>query len=164
MVSLPCNMLIGCIFTFTIGSTKASEPHSCGCALRCYDKVSEDQRQALFDGFWSSCDYNTQNAYLCGCIKTIEVKRRYTDKGTSSRQKNSRVYYVDNESATSVRICRTAFLRMHAVSGGRLDRALKARTGRSLHMDMRGRHSPTNKTSERFAGICEGTHRQFPTV
>ena len=85
------------------------------------------QREALFTGYWSSHDFNTQNAYLCGCIKVVAIKRRYTTAGTASRRKQSRVYYVQCASGMSVRVCRKAFLRIHAVSRGRVDHAIKFR-------------------------------------
>ena len=108
------------------------------------------QREALFSGFWSSGDFNTQNAYLCGCIKIVAIKRRYTTAGSSSRRSQSRVYYVQSTSGMSVRVCRKAFLHIHDVFGGRVDRALKlsvAANG-SPQMDKRGRHEPGNKTPE----------------
>ena len=121
----------------------------CGCTLNCYAKVPEDQRQKLFDGFWSSSDFNTQNAYLCGCVKVVNIAKRYTQRGSSSRRSCTRVYYVSN-GRVSVRICKVAFLRIHAVSNGRLGRALKAQAdnGGSPRGDMRGRHLPANKTTD----------------
>ena len=116
--------------------------------------MTEDQREKLFDGFWASADFNTQNAYICGCIKVVEIKRtctcRYTAKETGSRRSNSRVYYVNNGSGISVRVGRKAFLRMHDLSAGRVNRALKAHcvAGGSPHMDSRGCHEPANKTCE----------------
>ena len=92
--------------------------------------------------FWSSGNFNTQNACICGCVKLLQVK------GNSSRKSGSRSYYVNNDSGISTKICRTAFIHIHGVAGGRIDRALKsiAATGGSPHMDLRGCHEPGNKT------------------
>ena len=59
----------------------------------------------------------------------------------------TRVFYVQDE-GIDVRVCKKAFLRIHAVSNGRLNRALQARLAEkgSVHMDLRGRHTPANKT------------------
>ena len=80
----------------------------------------------------------------------MEVKRRYTDKGPGSRRSNSRVYYVHNGAGISARVCRKTFLRIHGVSAGRVDRALKVqcKSGGVPHMDQRGKHVLANKTSE----------------
>ena len=120
----------------------------CGCSLKCYQKINEDQRTQLFKGFWSIADFNVQNAYLCGCIKQLEINR-HTTKSSSSRRSGTRVYYVSN-GRLSVRVCKVAFVRIHDVSSGRLTRALKAQElhGGSPHVDQRGRHAPANKTSD----------------
>ena len=126
--------------------------------------MTEDQREKLLDGFWASADFNTQNAYIYGCIKVVEIKRRYTAKGTGSRRSNSRVYYVNNGSGISVRVCRKAFLRMHDLSARRVNRALKAHcvARGSPHMDSRGRHEPANKTCEDDISFVKEHISSFP--
>ena len=136
----------------------------CGCPLKCFEKVSEGQRQTLFDGFWASGDFNTQNAYISGCIKVVEIKRRYTAKGAESRRSNSRVYYVHNGAGISARVCRKAFLRIHGLSAGRVDRAIKAQCDSSgvPHIDQRGRRIPTNKTSDEQIRLVKEHINSFP--
>ena len=126
--------------------------------------MAEDQRKKLFEGFWSNANFNTQNAYICGCIKVVEIKRRYTTRGSGCRRSNSRVYYVTSGSGVSVRVCKTAFLRIHDLSAGRVDRALKAfsEAGGSPHMDKRGRHTPGNKTPEDDLHFVKEHIRSFP--
>ena len=57
---------------------------------------------------------------------------------------------MNNDSGISTKICRTAFIRIHGVAGGRIDRALKsiAATGGSPHMDLQGCHESGNKTGK----------------
>ena len=83
------------------------------------------QRKRLFEGFWKTADFNIHNAYICGCVKVLEVSKRYTARGAESRRANSRVFYVRNE-RVSTRVCKVAFLAIHAISNGRLEQALKA--------------------------------------
>lgn len=92
------------------------------------------------------------------------MKRRYTEKGNSSRRSGSRAYYVNNDSGTSTKVCRTAFLRIHGISGGRVDRAVTsiATTGGSPHMDLRGRHEPANKTGEDQLTYVKNHISSFP--
>ena len=97
----------------------------CGCALPCYERLSKQQREKIFHGFWSTSSFDVQNAYLCGCVKILDVKRHYTSKGTESRRNLTRVYYV-RKGPVTVRVCKVAFLRIHGVSNGRLFRALQA--------------------------------------
>ena len=123
--------------------------------------MSEQQRKALFDGFWATGDFNTQNSYLCGCVKVVEAKRRYTS--SASRRQYSRIFYLNRE-GISIHVCKTIFLRTHGISNGRLDRALKSqvREGGSPHMDQRGRHEPANKTSEADINRVKQHIESFP--
>ena len=121
----------------------------CGCKLRCYDNVPAAERQKIFDGFWATASFDVQNTYLCGCVHLKEVSQRYTDGGSQSRRQRTRQFYVKCGSIPA-RVCKVAFLRIHSVSNGRLDRALSATeaTGESPHTDQRGRHPPWNKTPQ----------------
>ncbi len=147
-----------------LSQVKAKELDSrpCGCSLKCYDKVPLNQREKLFDGFWKLGIFDVQNAYLTGCVKVINVKRRYTVPAQSRRQ-FSRVYYVCN-GEVSTRVCKTAFLRIHAISNGRLSRAIKAAQDNdgSPHQDQRGRHEPRNKTSGDVTSQIDEHIRSFP--
>lgn len=136
----------------------------CKCALKCFDKVSQSQRQKLFDRFWKPADFDVQNAYLSGCIKVLEVKRRYTSSPSASRRRYSRIYYIQN-GAVSTRICKTAFLRIHSISNDRLSRALKAveEAEGSPHQDQRGRHEPRNKTPAQKIDSVKSLIESFPS-
>ena len=127
----------------------------------------EEQRQKLFDGFWRLADFNVQNAYICGCVKVLEVFRRYTSKRSLSRHSNTRIilYYMNN-GRWDVRVCNTAFLRTHTVSSGCLSRALKAYAdiSGSPHADQRGRHTPANKTSDADIVFIKKTHTVLSKV
>ena len=138
------------------------ENRPCKCTLHCFENVHEEQRKKLFSGFWGSANFDVQNSYLCGCVKVIQVKRRYTSNA-SSRRSHSRVYYVSNGSV-SVRVCKTAFLRIHAISNWRLDRALRVvmKNGGSPHYDARGHHEPGNKTTEDDLSVVKQHIESFP--
>ena len=135
----------------------------CSCTRHCYDKVPADQRKRLFDGFWSVSRFDVQNAYLCECVKIMEIGRRYTSRRSESHRSYTRVYYVNNGSI-SVKVCKVAFLRMHGVSSGRLSRALKAQkdAAGSPHTDQRGRHEPVNKIKEEDIDIVRAHICSFP--
>lgn len=101
---------------------------SCKCGLRCFDVLSQEKRQRIFDHFWKLEFFDIQNGYLCGAVKALAVKRRYT-KRAQSRRNTTRVYYV-HDGRVSVRVCKTAFLRIHGISNGWLSRVLKNAEGR----------------------------------
>ena len=135
----------------------------CSCALRCYEKVSGEQRRKIFSGFWDTADFNVQNAYICGCVKVIDIAKRYTARGAASHRSSTRVYYVSN-GQVSVRVWKVAFLRLHGVSNGRLNRALKAQMANagSPRIDLRGRHVPVNKTSDADIQFLKEHIESFP--
>ena len=139
-----------CCSVFTQVPPRRADNTPCKCKLRCYDKVSDAQRKALFEGFWKTSSFDVQNAYICGCIKVTEVRRRYSTSGNESRRSYTREYSVKKDGVVSVRVCKEAFLKIFGISNGRLDRALKAQAaaGGSPHGDQRGRHPPINKTTE----------------
>ena len=109
--------------------------------------MSQEQRQNLFSGFWDTADFNVQNAYLCGCVKVVDIAKRYTEKGSASRRSHTRNI---NNGDVSIRVCMVAFLKIYEVSNGRLSRALKAQSASSgsPHSNLHRRHVPNNKTSD----------------
>ena len=90
------------VFCFVYQQVTPKRPSrtSCGCSRRCFDRLSESCRTANFDL------QNGQNAYLCGCVKVLPTKSKYT-KAEESRRHFSRVFYVQNGSV-SERVCKTA--------------------------------------------------------
>lgn len=127
---------------------------SCGCALKCCDKLSTEKRKAIFKGFWELGNFDVQNAYLTGCIQVKPVQRHYSPG--ASRRGNTRLFYV-RDGEYSVRVCKSAFLLIHGVSNGRVSRALQGvvKTGGLPMQDQRGHHEPPNKTTEEdMAFIC----------
>ena len=72
---------------------------SCGCTLKCFDKLDESQRKKIFAGFWSLGNFDVRNAYLNGCVKVLPVQRRY--KKGESRRGNTQIYYV-TQGSTSI--------------------------------------------------------------
>lgn len=100
---------------------------------------------------------------MCGCVKFIEVARRYTPQGKQSRRRCTRVYYL-NKGSVSIRVCKKAFLKIHDVSNGRLDRALRAyqNAGGSPHCDQRGKHEPGNKTKNETVDAIKVHIKSFP--
>ena len=105
-----------------------------------------------------------QSAYLCGCIKIVDIARHYNTSGSQSRRQFSRECYVSS-GVVSTRICKVAFLRIHAISNGRVDRALKAQkiSGGAPHIDKRGRHRPANKTAEEDINMVKAHIKSFPS-
>ena len=69
-----------------------------------------------------------------------------------------------NNGSVSVRVCKKAFLKIHDVSNGRLDRILRAHqnAGGSPHCDQRGKHEPGNKTRKETIDVIKAHVNSFP--
>ena len=136
---------------------------SCGCSLRCCEKLSSTERKRIFESFWATGNFDVQNAYLCGCMKVLPVSRWYSPRGTQSRRHYLRTFYVKRGSV-SVRLCKKAFLSMHGVPNWHLDHALRAQeaSGGALHCNQRGRHEPKNKTKSDTIDSIKAHINSFP--
>ena len=143
-------------------SPKRPSQVSCSCARKCFERLSETTRKELFDGFWRTANFDVQNAFLCGCVKVFETKRKYT-RSTDSRRNFFEDIYIQN-GPVSERVCKTAFLSIFGISNGRLGRALssQAAAGGVPHKDQRGHHKPSNKTPEEKIESVKRHIQQFP--
>ena len=52
------------------------------------------------------------NTYVGGCVKVVDIAKRYTEKGSASRRSHTRNI---NKGDISVRVCMVALLRIHEV-------------------------------------------------
>lgn len=140
----------------------------CACPLKCFARVSEERRSEILDGFWELGDWSSQNSYICGCIKIAGVQRRYGKQdraaaATPPRRNFTRLYFVNNEDCVPVRICKKAFLALHALSNGRVTRTLqKFQEKGSPQLDQRGKHEPANKTPEESLRYIRAHIKSFP--
>ena len=118
---------------------------SCKNEYKC-GSVSVCERQEIFDSFWSTANFDLQNATLCSLVDESPVARHTVRSNISGeerkRYKNlTREYHLVIPSGRK-RVCKDMFLSTFGVSNGRLDRALKNRRANSgmIKPDQRGRH------------------------
>ena len=136
------------------------DERSCACASKCFTKLTVEEMKKIFKSFWELSNFDVQNAFLCGSVKISPVKRHTSP---TSKRGNTRVYYVNN-GERSIRVCKTAFLRIHGISNGRLTRILDAQSkqGGVPRLDKRGRHEPPNKTSQEDLDVISQHIESFP--
>ena len=127
--------------------------HGC-CRKKCCEKVTEEDRVALFNGFWELANFDAQNVFLSRPVRQQGVKRRRprAKKAVHSanpRKKNrlvfdkaySKAYYV-NVGGCDVAVCKVFFLATFDISSGRLTRAVgkQRASGGVSPGDRRGRY------------------------
>ena len=81
-------------------NARTPDNNPCNCALHCYDKLTQEERKSIFKGFWATASFDVQNVYLCGCVKSLPVSRRYSTHGSHSWRQCTRVYYVTKGSVS----------------------------------------------------------------
>ncbi|XP_076035763.1 uncharacterized protein LOC143021869 [Oratosquilla oratoria] len=134
-------------------SRKVFKDKHCGCKYKCIPSVIlPEDREKIFRGFWELGDFNAQNMYIAENVKLfpIRARNRCSIESEKFSKTNMRIYQVYSKSKNgTVRVCKTAFLQLHGVSNGRLDRVLQAVACGAPHAlkDRRGHHTPKNKTS-----------------
>ena len=109
----------------------------CARPLKCFTQVPEKRHLEIFESFWELGDWTSQNSYVSGCVKIVDIHRRYGKQGkaatsTPPRRNVSRHYYVNKEDGVSVRVCKKAFLAIHDISSDRVNRALENLERRGL--------------------------------
>ena len=96
----------------------------------------------MFNVYWKSCR-EAKLAYICGHVKQLPVKRRYTDQKEDSRRQKTRLFYLTKSDSTTVRVCKEM-----------LGRALKregnseTQSNCSGFQERCGKREPANKTSQ----------------
>ena len=115
------------------------------CTDGCFDKVTMEGVRAINDKYWESANYDIQNAYLLGCIKPVEIKRKRTTAPVSKRKHNFVYSVMYNGKATTV--CRKGFLAIHGLTNSKIDYVVgkkQSPTGTPIP-DKRGKQTPANK-------------------
>lgn len=125
----------------------------CGCKYRCIPELgTPESRKKVFDHFWKLADFTKQNAYIAQTVVLVPVVQKDEEKVIERFTRTyTRIYNVQfKPSEETVRVCKMAFLQLHGLSNGRVDRVLQAVACQSPFalQDRRGHHSPKNKTRE----------------
>ncbi|KAK3880721.1 hypothetical protein Pcinc_014813 [Petrolisthes cinctipes] len=142
-----------------IKSRKVYVDQECGCRYQCIPGIgNEEMRRQVFERFWAMANFTLQNQYIAEKVSLMPVGTRGGQGGlrvarTTNKlaRTHSRIYYVPiKEGEEPVRVCKMAFLQLHGLSNGRVDRVLQAVAARSPFAlkDRRGHHTPKNKTPE----------------
>lgn len=88
-----------------------------------YHTLSDLDKDNLFVGFYKLGNYNSQNAFLFGLIKSSKCKRGYKKKRNdenSSRRKVTYTYFLKNGEGEDVRVCLKSFMDTFAISKKRV--------------------------------------------
>jgi len=155
--------------THKVVKARSVKPVNCSkCRLKCNEKVSEEQRQALCTEFYALNSWEAQTAYLVQSIMQFEPARRATKNMQSDngpRKTQSRAYYMtisDGSSSNSVRVCKEMFLKTFDVNTARVHYALMKQKASQGLCDERGSKVNASKTPSALTDAVKEHIAKFP--
>ncbi|XP_069687825.1 uncharacterized protein [Periplaneta americana] len=117
----------------------------CNCKLKCFEKVSAEERSSIIRQFNDLEDWNQQSLHLTGLITIIPVYRRRSRKNEDEAQFrecnfNYRVRVKREDIVHEISICRKAFMAVHGITRRRLMTLQKCMKSGVSPRDGRGQH------------------------
>ena len=127
----------------------------CKCRMKCGDKLSSDQRQEIFNQFYAM-DEDTKNTHLFHLMKPLKPKFLLCE--AVRHRSISFAYYVTVD-GESHRVCKTAFIRLHRITGGKVDhigrQLASGRAGPLPHARGKHHNRPNRCSDVLRAQVCE---------
>lgn len=162
--------LSGANYTSADGRLKAArsiKPVNCSkCRLKCETKITSEQRQQLFDAFWSLANYERQKDYVCARIEETGTKTYLDGEGRtkSKRKQVARKFFLEIESE-KYSVCKKFFMNTLSIGRAYIDHAMKCKKdGHFTGNDLRGKHVPHNKLSKSRIDEVKKHIESFPRV
>lgn len=116
----------------------------CLCKRKYFDIIKKEERETVLKHFWGMGNFNTQNAYLFGCLTVVLKGRNTKPKDSTSRRTHTVKYTLTAKENMKVQVCKKAFLSIHGLQmhRGRVENIVKNLQLGLLtpKMDGRGQH------------------------
>ncbi|VDH95527.1 Hypothetical predicted protein [Mytilus galloprovincialis] len=140
---------------------RSIKKHACSkCRFRCADKLSEDERLALFNNYWNLKSYERQRDYISSRV----LERNSIGSPSKKRKQVARTFTFIVE-GQSVRVCKMFFTATLGISRKTIETALKKKQNNSSPIsDKRGKHSAHNRTPTEDLNIIRAHIEAFPVV
>jgi hypothetical protein len=136
----------------------------CGmkCRYKCHEKISNEDRLALFENYWRIGDKSRQREFLARCIKRHSTKRK-TCSETSRRQHSHT--YTFSKNSSDIQVCKVFFLGTLDVSDKVIQNVLNnVNTNGILDESRSGKHTNRRSTSTLQTEQVKRHIESFPTV
>lgn len=119
------------------------------CPLKCFEKVSGENRNKVFKSFYEIATKNEQDIYLQGQIEVCSVQRRTTNTRENEKRARSYNHFIKID-GKNVKVCQKAFLSIHAVSKQRVQRIKLLLCNNQTPEDKRGKNAKSNVIGEQY--------------
>ena len=134
----------------------------CRCKFKCNDGLSDNQRLLIFNAYYN-LSTEAKNTYLFGCLQTGSPKYLFAN---ATRHRDVAVKYTVNNGCKTIRVCKKAFMRLHAISQSKVDHIVgQAKQGiPTARPSKRGMHSNRpNRLPESRRELVREHIRLFPS-
>ncbi|XP_038218902.1 uncharacterized protein LOC119837403 isoform X2 [Zerene cesonia] len=123
----------------TVPPRQVKPPCTERCRLKCSEKFTSVQRQALFAAFWAIGDIDKQRLFINSCMSNVSPRYKYTN-ALHPRQSNKAFHFVMD--GKTIRVCKTFFIATLNISD-RVIRTVKQKCDKLgiIQCDPRGKHN-----------------------
>lgn len=129
------------------------------CKFHCNEMYSDDERQQIFESYWSLGNYERQRDFICAHVREYSPKVQVVK--ARRHRTVSRKYLLNLDKNTPV--CKKFFLATLDIGERLVSVALKKKMENSCG-DQRGKHVPYNKTSLEDVNRIHSHIKSFPTM
>lgn len=136
------------------------------CKLKCRQKISDEERQGIYQQFWNYDNTNDQKRqFICSSIEEKPIQRLRSRTGESVPKRKHSLLYFFSINGERTRVCQKYFLSTLSISQSSVRIALQKRTsGGIVTNDQRGKHTPANKLSNDARNKIRHHIMRFPTL
>nr|CAH7763754.1 unnamed protein product [Callosobruchus chinensis] len=136
----------------------------CNCRMKCSEKLKENERQNIFDSYWSeenSTDVKRQ--FIFSCVEKHSAVRSRKRDPHSTKSKDYSLLYYFSVNSQRLKVCKVMFLNTLSISNTVVVNTLKkVQPGGLIKRDQRGRHTPSNKSPEETINSVKQHISAFP--
>lgn len=89
----------------------------CSCPQKCHERMSERERQDIFNGYWSAEKSNDiKRQYIRSCIDKHEIARSRKRDENSGRSRTTTLSYSFIVHNQKINVCKVMFLNTLCIS------------------------------------------------
>lgn len=132
--------------------------------MKCFDKVSNNDRKTIFDLYWQIGDHVRQREFLARFVRTVQKKQQIVTP-FQSRRKVSRAYFLPIQNV-EIQVCQKMFLQTLSISDKVICNIFKKlNISPVLVGDQRGKHTNRPLSIKDNVKNCIRDHiNSFPIV
>jgi hypothetical protein len=136
----------------------------CSCPKKCHERISERERQDIFNGYWSAEKSNDiKRQYIRSCIDKHEIARSRKRDENSGKSRTTTLSYSFIVHNQKINVCKVMFLNTLCISNKVVVNVLKkTEEGGLVQTDLRGKHTPSNKTPTATIDSVKSHISSFP--